>query len=185
MADYLVTDTELTSLANAIRTKTGNNSSLTFPSGFVSAIEGITTGSNNTWDGFGENPVFISTLLNDEILFKNTDFATWTPSTTASIILPLENITTMSLAMGQYDYMSICNIIIKVAYIDGTTVTNAPLEFYYTCIMNYAKRASTLTMFQNGQRNNSSYEYQEGGFTIYIDANGNTAYTNSSYVSRV
>lgn len=44
MADYLVTDTELTSVANAIRTKGGTSSTLSFPTGFVSAIGSISGG---------------------------------------------------------------------------------------------------------------------------------------------
>lgn len=46
MADYLVTDTELTGVANAIRTKGGTSSPLVFPSGFESAISAITTGKD-------------------------------------------------------------------------------------------------------------------------------------------
>ncbi len=42
--DYLVTDTELKSVADAIRNKSGGASNLTFPSGFVSAIQGISGG---------------------------------------------------------------------------------------------------------------------------------------------
>ena len=41
MADYIVKDTELTNIANAIRTAGGTNNSLTFPNGFVSAVENI------------------------------------------------------------------------------------------------------------------------------------------------
>lgn len=44
MADYLTTDTELTSIADAIRTKGGTSASLTYPSGFVQAINDISTG---------------------------------------------------------------------------------------------------------------------------------------------
>lgn len=44
MANYIVTDTELTSIANAIRAKGGTSGSLVFPSGFVSAIENISGG---------------------------------------------------------------------------------------------------------------------------------------------
>lgn len=43
MTDYLVTDTELTSIANAIRTKGGTSANLSFPTGFVSAIDSIPT----------------------------------------------------------------------------------------------------------------------------------------------
>lgn len=41
MADYLTTDTELTSVANVIRTKGGTSAQLVYPAGFVSAIENI------------------------------------------------------------------------------------------------------------------------------------------------
>ena len=44
--DYLTTDTELTSIANAIRTKGGTSASLTYPAGFVSAIQAISTGTD-------------------------------------------------------------------------------------------------------------------------------------------
>lgn len=44
MANYLVTDTDLQSIANAIRTKGGTSGSLTFPDGFVDAIGDISTG---------------------------------------------------------------------------------------------------------------------------------------------
>lgn len=48
MADYKVTDTELTSIANAIRTKGGTQAQLEFPTGFVSAVHAIPTGGGGT-----------------------------------------------------------------------------------------------------------------------------------------
>ena len=44
MSDYLTTDTELTSIANAIRTKGGTQVQLSFPTEFVSAINAISGG---------------------------------------------------------------------------------------------------------------------------------------------
>lgn len=44
--NYIVTDTDLTSIANAIRTKGGTSASLTYPSGFISAINNIPTGGS-------------------------------------------------------------------------------------------------------------------------------------------
>lgn len=58
--DYKTTDTELTSIANAIRTKGGTSAQLTFPSGFISAIEAITSGggaSNYTITVSLTNPI--------------------------------------------------------------------------------------------------------------------------------
>lgn len=39
MAEYIVTDSELTSIADAIRVKSGTSGSLAFPNGFIDAIE--------------------------------------------------------------------------------------------------------------------------------------------------
>jgi hypothetical protein len=47
MADYIVKDTELTSVANAIRTAGGTNSLLNFPNGFVSAVNNISGGGSS------------------------------------------------------------------------------------------------------------------------------------------
>ena len=43
--DYKVTDTELTDIADAIREKTGDDSPLEFPAGFVDAISSIEDGT--------------------------------------------------------------------------------------------------------------------------------------------
>lgn len=48
MANYKVSDTDLISVANAIRTKGGTSESLLFPDGFVSAIGNIPTGGGST-----------------------------------------------------------------------------------------------------------------------------------------
>ena len=45
MSNYIATDTDLTSVANAIRAKGGTSAPLEFPSGFVNAIDAIPTGS--------------------------------------------------------------------------------------------------------------------------------------------
>jgi len=48
LVDSTQLDSDLTSVANAIRTKGGTSSQMSFPSGFVSAIENIHTGSTPT-----------------------------------------------------------------------------------------------------------------------------------------
>ena len=46
--NYAVTDTQLTSIADSIRAKTGGTSSLAFPDEFVDGIGNITTFTENT-----------------------------------------------------------------------------------------------------------------------------------------
>lgn len=48
MADYKVTDTELTAVANAIRTKGGTQAQLEWHTGFVSAIGDISSATLGT-----------------------------------------------------------------------------------------------------------------------------------------
>ena len=48
MSNYIVADSDLTSVANAIRTKGGTSAQLAFPSGFVSAIGDISGGGGAT-----------------------------------------------------------------------------------------------------------------------------------------
>lgn len=45
--DYLTTDTDITKVADAIRSKTGSTNALVFPDGFVEAIGNIPTGAYN------------------------------------------------------------------------------------------------------------------------------------------
>lgn len=49
MANYLVTDTDLTAVADAIREKGGTSAGLEFPDGFVDAVEAIETGGGEDY----------------------------------------------------------------------------------------------------------------------------------------
>lgn len=61
MAEYLTNDTDLKAVADAIRTKAGSNSALSFPDGFVSAVNGIQTGGGG---GAGFSVTFPATATN-------------------------------------------------------------------------------------------------------------------------
>ena len=47
MSNYIVDSADLTSVANAIRTKGGTSAALAFPAGFISAIQAIPTGGGS------------------------------------------------------------------------------------------------------------------------------------------
>lgn len=47
MSEYVVTDTDMISVANAIRSRGGTSSSLVFPNGFVGAIQSIPSGGSS------------------------------------------------------------------------------------------------------------------------------------------
>ena len=54
MNEYAVNQADLTSVADAIRTKGGTSAALAFPDGFVSAVEAIQAGGGEADDSFKE-----------------------------------------------------------------------------------------------------------------------------------
>lgn len=65
MSEYLVEDTDLTAVANAIRTKGGTSTGLAFPLGFISAIGNITSGD---WVDISTN-VIMDVQGNSSLIF--------------------------------------------------------------------------------------------------------------------
>lgn len=80
--DYLTTDKEITSVANAIRAKSGTSSSLEYPTEFVSAINDITTGGGRvTQDTQGNLHLSDDGEIVAETPLSVTQNGTYTPST--------------------------------------------------------------------------------------------------------
>ena len=97
MANYVTTDAELTSIANAIRTKGGTVAQLEYPSEFVSAINAIETGSQSqgtdTSDATlssGSEMLAGVTAYSNDVKYTGTipskSAATYTPSTESQTI---------------------------------------------------------------------------------------------------
>lgn len=81
MADYLVTDTQLTNIANAIRSKTGGTDPLSFTYGFTSEIYDIVTATDLELTKHTKNDVNVS-IPNQTVAYHD--------SITFTSIIPLE-----------------------------------------------------------------------------------------------
>ena len=75
MADYRATSTEFTAVADAIRTKGGTSAQLTWPNGFVSAVNAIPTGGGG--DSLKLRPV---SILNSSDILCEYDGLNFMPS---------------------------------------------------------------------------------------------------------
>jgi len=83
LVDSTQLDSDLTSVANAIRAKSGGSSQLAFPSGFVSEIGNIPSGGASNWALIGTKTIALSEYTDTstagttdtEINVANTDYA--------------------------------------------------------------------------------------------------------------
>ena len=84
MANYITSDEELTSIADAVRAKTGKTAGMTFPTGFVSEIGGL----NSTYDATAT----ISDVVSGKTFYANgeklTGINTQTPWKYGEVTVP-------------------------------------------------------------------------------------------------
>lgn len=118
MAQYMTTSEELTSIANAIRAKSGSNSSLTYPTGFINEIGNINTGNNNTYDGFGVNPVLVYTY-NQSLKLSDTDWSNITLSSSRQIIVDANTLPDITINENNYSYLFFLNGYINYQYTEN------------------------------------------------------------------
>lgn len=96
MSNYLVTDTELSTLAGKIRTKGGTQAQLTWPGGFNDAVDAIPTGGGGDDDYFYFEPcntgetlplsIYLSYYTRPNIKYS-TDKTTWTSWTSGTLTI--------------------------------------------------------------------------------------------------
>lgn len=122
MAVYRTTDTELTSIADAIRAKTGGSSSLVYPTGFVSAINSISTSggsasSNNLILKDANGDTTSTSTISSDITLGTKSI---TPTSSAQIITPetgLDGYHTVNVgAMPAYNFMGENLILVQNLY---------------------------------------------------------------------
>jgi hypothetical protein len=171
MADYLVTDTELTSVANAIRTKGGTGARLSFPTEFISAIDAIPR---------AKNLEFVQILDDEEIALADTLYASWTPSTTAKKIVDTETATTFVADMSTYEYLLKWETSFEAVLNSGATkkaqlIWEGADQYQLLC-----KRPSSLANIQSENFNgNVCFTYYTVPFMRYYNTSGTATYTHS------
>lgn len=141
MADYKVTDAQLSSIANAIRTKGGTSDPLVFPSGFVSAIGDISAGA-----------VLISKIISANGEYSaQADNADGFSNVVVDVPAPSGSISIES--NGTYDVSAFANAVVSVptggdnSGVDALMGVNVPADIYTstTNIRSYAASGTTIT----------------------------------------
>ena len=177
MAIYRTTDAELTSIANAIRAKTGGNSPLIYPTGFVNAINNIML-----YNAVGENATLVATTYEDTIKLSDTSFNASQLSTTKTLIKSASTLSNMSLS-GAYQYIEKHTSYIKYQYLDGTDTRPRIQESYVVEIIPFGKKINSVSDLQN---NTTSYTgYGSSNLetrSVCIANNGNPSVNGQSHI---
>ena len=73
-----------------------------------------------TW--MGKNPELVQSYAKETIKLSDTDYASWTPSTTATAIIASSNLGTQVLDMANYEYIILWRFLSDFVY--GSSATN-------------------------------------------------------------
>ena len=140
MAFYRTTDTELTSIADAIRTKTGDSSPLVYPTGFVSAINQLE--KSKQFNILGDDLTLVNTIYDDSFALSTTDYANYTPSSTAVTFLNTSALPTITVP-GNQDYILQYTGSIQFSYSSNTQI-NREFNYYHKGFFPLGRRSSIL-----------------------------------------
>ncbi len=160
-------------LVSGSETKTANG---TYDvTNLASLIVNVSGGGGDTWTWMGKNPTKIATCANDKVYLKNTGFATWTPSSTATTIVSASNCTAQTIDALSYDYVAVYKFHSHFDYNEGTTGKNLTTDEYFSgwqMLCNIYNSYSDMTDDVTSKTFNvSSGSYSHGGF-FYINSSG-------------
>lgn len=133
-------------------------------------------GGGDTWAWYGTNAELLKSE-SDTIALEDTDYATWTPSTSSSVIYTLPSSGNITTDFSTYDYTATLEFVFNPVYETGTTLQNAALKYVYAGKMDRTFAPNTYLQWEDGS-----------GFTAQISdtcAYYRVTYVNSSGTNTV
>lgn len=141
--NYIVSDSQLSGIADAIRAKSATADQLLFPGGFVSAVQALPqmTGSLS-W--LGADVEFVTEYDPLTKKLSATSFASWTPSTTATDILATQNLGTfVTEDFANHEYYILWECSMPIVTADTATKKALPLFAVSSQVQSIYKRPSS------------------------------------------
>ena len=181
MGQILVTDTNLTNIANAIRNKNGTTNKYT-PANMASAINAIPGGAFN-W--MGDSVECLDDSLYDAtVQLSSTTYSTWTASTTAKSLKSTTSLSTFSADMENYAYLLRWVTVAHVALKETATLNAIPYQLQINLFdQQIMRRPNSLADIQANNYDGNVYVNTAAlGWMRYYKTDGSLSYTwGSSY----
>ena len=182
LVDSTQLDAGLTSVANAIRTKSGTSDQLLFPSGFVSAVSDIPQMTGPLSFLGKDAELVLSDFYSKVDTLNHTDYYSWTPSTTAKVCVASSTLSDAKFTatnVDQYSYYIVWECGADLAYTGTPTQKALSMFARGLIIQNLVKRPSTFVNIQavnaDGTVNQALYT---GNFLRYYGTTtGSITYT--------
>lgn len=132
----------------------------------------------DTWNWMGKNPVKLYETTATKVYLKDTNYSSWTPSTSASTIVASSTQNIPSANPNNYDYVT---IIIFHAHFDYTTLpaNTYILDNYQTYSYTYGFYVGSKTQYESHTAtSNGGSSYTSGG-AHYYNSSGTESYLSS------
>ena len=145
------------------------------------AADGSESLGSFLWDFKGYKPELMNNnLYSFSSTLANTDFNTWTPSTTASIIVASTNLPVFSADMATYEYLVHWLYTFDAVYPEGTTLKAAPIREVGDLWQTICKRPSNLANIQTSTFNgNACITLNSTPLNVYRNTSGTLTSTYS------
>ena len=132
--------------------------------------------AGGNWSWMGENPTKIQTCLNEKVYLKDTDYATWTPSTTQTAIVASSTLTAYnSVNFTDYDYIITAKLHTHFEY--SSTVYPCVEDFYYSGSTTVFGSRGNVSSMTSGTLNIGTYQGTTRYGVFYLNSNGVESYT--------
>lgn len=155
------------------------NGTYTAPSG--KAYSPVNVNVNPPYLCIGKNPTLLRTELKPKVYLKDTGYATWTPSTTTTTIVPTTDEFTFDADMLNYDYMLCQQFYVHLYYDDGAQQKGMFIEGTgesWSAMYRYPSGYPQL-LDHNWNTNGANPAIQNVLSTHYYAANGSESIVNS------
>lgn len=146
-------------------------------------VVNVAGGGGDSWSWMGKNPTLVKDYGTTKVWLKDSDFNTWTPSTTAAVITASSALSSYTVDLTSYDYYVYMQFVAEFFYNSGATGTSQPLKYMADGAYSCYSTASNYTNFNAGAGN---VALTAGGSVYrglhYLNTSGADAYAyNTSY----